>query len=368
MTAAAARTADLGEEEASILAQLPTATYQELSEANPGWSRGRIYALALRNGARKTEARIAERAAERRERRRETLEAILESTQTSDVLDFLDGLPDGSARMVLSSPPYNIGKKYGGAVGADAMAYAYYVGWMMQVLSECARIIADGGVLFLQVGSTRDGAGVPIPLDVALFDAVRQTGMTFQSRIVWTVGHGLTPRRRLSERHETVLVFSKGPPATFNPTPGRTPQKQPGKRAYKGSAKGSLSGHPAGAWPSNVWAIPNVGHGSPEKTGHPAQMPAELARRAMLIYSMPGDLVVDPFSGSGTTHEACIATGRSFVGADLSYDGLRAQRLAGVTPNAVTSLPGVSDASVAVWQAEARRIDRPCRTPMRDAD
>src|SRR3546814_3167908 len=98
----------------------------------------------------------------------------------------------------------------------------------------------------------------------------------------------------------------------FNPAPARTPQKQPNKRSYKGPHKGKLSGHPQGAWPSNVWNIPNIGHNHPERTGHPAQFPLELARRAVQLYTNPGDLVIDPFSGSGTTHVACIETHRSF--------------------------------------------------------
>ncbi len=67
--------------------------------------------------------------------------------------------------------------------------------------------------------------------------------------------------------------------------------------------------------------------------------------------------MIDPFSGSGTTHAACIATGRSFSGADLSYADTRRDRLAKAMPDLVSNLPGVTDESLAIWQAEARRID-----------
>ena len=175
--------------------------------------------------------------------------------------------------------------------------------------------------------------------------------------MIWTIPPGLTPKGRLSERHETALVFSKGEAQVFNPTPARRPQKQPGKRAFKGPSKGKISSCYYGAHPSNVWSdIPNVRHGHPEKTGHPAQFPLELARRAILIYTRAGDLIVDPFSGSGTTHVAAVQTGRTFTGCDLFYEDIRAKRLKKAFPDLVSRLPGVTDETVAVWNAEARRV------------
>lgn len=348
--------AGLSDEEKAVLADFAHLSYEQTA-AKHGWSRGRVYALVLRTGARRHETRIRERAADRRRRQEETLREIIDRTATADVLDYLDSMPDDSAQLVLTSVPYNVGKKYGTGASADAMRHVHYVGWLMQVLSESSRVLKPGGVLFLQVGSTRDETDRLVPLDIVLFDAIRRTGLDFQNRIAWIVGHGLTPKRRLSERYEVALVHSKGPIGTFNPTAARTPQKQPGKRAFKGDNKGNLSGHPLGAHPSNVWEIPNVGNNHPERTGHPAQFPLELARRAVMLYTNPGDLVVDPFSGSGTTHVACRETGRSFSGCDLFYEDIRAKRLAGVGMAGSSPLPGVSDESIAVWAAEARRID-----------
>src|SRR3546814_20203055 len=84
--------------------------------------------------------------------------------------------------------------------------------------------------------------------------------------------------------------------------------------------RGTLSGHPLGAWPTNVWDdIGNVGHNHPERRcgDHPAQFPLALAKRAILLYTQPGDLVCDPFCGSGPTQVADLDAGRAFVGADL---------------------------------------------------
>jgi len=364
-------TATTAEEQRILdLLHTPGQTYESVQEQT-GWSKGKIYALALRAGARKTEARIRERADERRQRQEETLREILNTTAKSDVLDFLDGIPNDTAAMVLTSPPYNVGKSYGGCPGADSMRHVYYHGWLLQILSECARILREGGRLFLQIGSTRDHEDRLMPLDILLFDDIRRTGLQFETRIVWAIPHGLTPTRRLAERHETALVFSKGEPATFNASAARIPQKNPAKRAFKGPKKGALSGNLLGAWPTNVWYntavtdfwndIPNVKHNHPDRRHgtHEAQFPLELCCRAITLYTMPGDLVVDPFNGSGTTQAACIQNRRNFVGADLFYEDLRAKRLAETFPALVSPLPGVISESLAVWQAEARRIDTP---------
>lgn len=346
-------TAKRSSSDEDVLQTLARNTYQETADLH-GLSRGKVYTIALDHGARKNEARIRERKAERQRRQAEMLAEMLETTQKADVLDYLESLPTACAELVVTSIPYNVNISYGGHDAADAMPFLRYCGWMTMVISDLARIIKPGGVVFLQCGSTKDDDGSLMPLDVVLFETMRKAGLTYQNRVTWLIPHGLTPKRRLSGRYETALIFSKGPPATFNPDPARTPQKQPEKRAYKGPNKGKLSGHPFGAWPSDVWKIGNVGHNHREKTGHPAQFPEELAMRAVQLYTKPGDLVIDPFSGSGTTHAVCKRTDRQFSGADLFYADMANERAKAVEMDNVCLLPGVSDASRAVWQAEAR--------------
>ena len=340
-----------------MLAQ--NAEYEDIA-AETNTSRGTVWRVAVKHQARKHEARIRERADERRARQLETLQALVNRTNKADVLDFLDGIPDDSVNLFLTSIPYNVGKKYGESASSDQMRHVFYHGFIMQVLSEASRILKPGGTLFLQVGSTRDWQDRLLPIDVMLFEDIRRTGLTFQSRIVWTLPHGLTPKKRLAERYETVLVCSKGDVATFNPSVARKPQRNPGKRAFKGANKGQLSGHPLGAWPTNVWDdIPSVRHNHPDaKFGkHPAQFPVGLAKRAIMLYTQPGDLVCDPFAGSGSSHVAAIETGRAFVGADLFYEDLRARRVAHAKADDISPLPGISDETLAVWQAEARRVE-----------
>jgi len=347
------------DQEAEVLSLLKTNTYEEVHQQT-GWSRGRIYTLALKHGARKTELRIVERHAERRKRQLESLQAMVNTTTTADVLDFMSGLPDDSVSLHFTSPPYNLGKRYGNNPGADVMRYTYFHGWLMQVISEMARTLKPGGVVCLNTGKTRDWEDTLMPMDVMLFEDLRRSGLTFQSRVIWEVKHGLTPSHRLADRHETILVFSKGEQVTFNPTVARMIQKNPDKKAFKGPNKGKLSGNPFGAHPSDMWTdINQVGHNHPDRAmgDHPAQFPVKLAKRAIMLYTGPGELVCDPFRGSGSTAVAAKECHRNFVGADLFYGDLCERRVHAAQPDSFTPLPGVSDQSVAVWQAEAKRVD-----------
>lgn len=349
-----------GKDEKRVMELLATHSYVEVAQAT-GLSRGTIYRIALKSGARKTESRILQRHAERRAQQEAFFREMLDTTATADVLDFLAEIPNDSIACHVTSPPYNASKPYLGSSTADALHHVYFHGWLMQIVAEMARTLKPGGVVCLNIGNTRDQSGDWLPMDVMLFEDLRRAGLTFQNRVVWTQPHGLTPAERLAGRYETVLIFSKGPMASFNPSTARKPQKFPGKRAYKGPNKGQLSGNPLGAWPTDVWDdISSVRSNHPDRThgAHPAQFPVALAKRAILLYTMPGDMVCDVFMGSGSTAVASIESGRHFVGADLGYETLRDKRVAHATPDTVTMLGGVSDQSVAVWQAEAKRVDR----------
>lgn len=337
-----------------LVDELQSSTYEALA-LKYGVSRGYIYQRAVEQRRRKNEARIQERVSDRKRRQREFFEQVMNATVTCDVLDYLDGLPSGSVDLCVTSPPYNMGKRYGGSA-CDATEAGFFFGWMIQVLSEIVRSLSDGGVLFLQTGATRDREGRLYPMDAMFMQPLIDMGLQLENRVIWQIPHGLTPQRRLAGRYETALILSKGDPKHFYPNGVRVPQKQPGKRAFKGPRKGQLSGNPFGAHPTDVWSIGNVGHNHPEKSGHPAQMPVALAKRPILLYTEPGSVVMDPFSGSGTTQVAAVETGRAFTGCDLFYDDVRAKRLADIEPDMVSLLPGVTDEIVALWEAEARPV------------
>ena len=103
----------------------------------------------------------------------------------------------------------------------------------------------------------------------------------------------------------------------FNLDAIRVPQKYPGKKYFKGPKAGQFSANPRGKNPGDVWVIPNVKHNHVEKTSHPCQFPVELVERFVLALTTPGDLVLDPYVGSGSAAVAAVLHGRRAAGADV---------------------------------------------------
>jgi adenine-specific DNA-methyltransferase len=202
-----------------------------------------------------------------------------------------------------------------------------YLETQSRVISECVRILKRGGSLCWQVGNFVAGSGQVMPLDIALYPIFeKHRSLVLRNRIVWHFEHGLHCKRRFSGRHETILWYTKGGRYRFDLDSIRVPQKYPGKKAYKGPRTGKYSSHPLGKNPGDVWIFPNVKSNHPEKTEHPCQFPIELSERFILALTRRGDLVVDPYLGSGTTAVAAVMHGRRAAGADLIRDYLTVAR------------------------------------------
>jgi len=254
---------------------------------------------------------------------------------SGDRLTFLQTLADGSARLVVTSPPYNVGKEY-----EDALPVDEYVAAQEATLRESVRVLADGGSLCWQVGNfvvPRKGrpAGSPltmsiVPIDCLLWPVFEKLGLRLRNRVVWTFGHGEHCKLRLSPRYETILWFTKGDDYVFELDPIRVPQKYPGKKAFRGPRAGEYVCNPLGKNPGDVWEIPNVKSAHPEKTDHPCQFPVELVERLVLSLTKPGDLVVDPYCGSGSSLVAALKHGRRAAGSDLEprYVEIARERIA----------------------------------------
>ena len=198
-----------------------------------------------------------------------------------------------SVKLALFSPPYGIGKEY-----EAGETHESWSAMMREAVAEIVRVTDES--IVCQVGSRVYSAGC-IPLDILVAPMFWAHGWTLRNRICWHTPAGLHSTKRFSGRHETALWFTRGPEYTFNLDAVRVPQKYPGKRAFKGPRRGELSGNPLGKNPGDVWEIAPVGHNNGERTGHPAQMPAQLARTFILALTNEGDTVLDPFAGSGTT-------------------------------------------------------------------
>lgn len=238
-----------------------------------------------------------------------------------DRLHLLREIPSSAARLVITSPPYNIGKKYEKRIG-----FGDYLKLQRDTLKECARILASNGSLCWQVGNHIGKGGEVFPLDVFIYRICKRLGLKLRNRIVWSFEHGLHCRRRLSGRYETVLWFTKTRDYIFNLNSIRTPQKYPGKKYYKGKKAGQYSCNPLGKNPGDIWMIPNVKHNHVEKTMHPCQFPIELVERLVLALTDIGDLVVDPYLGVGSAACAAILHGRRAAGADIVSEYLSIAR------------------------------------------
>lgn len=242
-----------------------------------------------------------------------------------DCLKLLKALPDSSIDLIVTSPPYCIGKEY--EKGWDLPRFKSL---HEEIFPEAVRVLKDGGNLCWEVGYHVKN-GVSTPLDFLIYEiALKSPALKLRNRIIWAYGHGLHSTNRFSGRHETILWFSKGDEFVFNLDPVRVPQRYPGKTHYKGPKVGQPSGNPLGKNPSDVWdQFPNVKAKHVEKTEHPCQFPVALVETLVLSLSNENGIVLDPFSGVSTTGVAAIRRNRRYIGAELQsdYAKIAAERL-----------------------------------------
>lgn len=244
-----------------------------------------------------------------------------------DALEFSKSLPPESVKLIITSPPYNIGKEYETRRSIDE-----YIAGLSPMLAEFVRILSPDGSLCWQTGNFVDG-GELYPLDIYFYPHFKRLGLHLRNRIIWHFGHGLHCSKRFSGRYETILWFTKSSEYTFNLDAVRIPSKYPGKRYFKGEKKGQVSSNPKGKnpedvwemtverliddWDMQVWEIPNVKNNHPEKVEHPCQFPVELAERCVLALTNQDDVVYDPFAGVGSSLIAALKNERQAYGTEL---------------------------------------------------
>jgi adenine-specific DNA-methyltransferase len=249
----------------------------------------------------------------------------LDTIFEGDTLSYLETLPTESVDLVVSSPPYNLGKEYESRKALDL-----YVEEQTCVLKECCRVLKHTGSIFWQVGSFSED-GVLIPLDVRFFPVLESLGMLPRNRIVWARQHGLHGRRKFSCRYETILWFTKSDEYTFDLDAIRVPQKYQNKKAFRGEHKGEYTCHPDGKNPGDIWLFRNVKHNHEEQTIHPCQFPEDLIARIVLATTTVSGIVLDPYMGAGTVAVVARDYDRHFLGAELNlqYYRVAQRRLSG---------------------------------------
>ncbi len=228
-----------------------------------------------------------------------------------DRMKLLKNLKNNSVQLIVTSPPYNIGKSYEKKESLDI-----YLNEQEKTLKECYRILKKKGSLCWQVGSYFEKTEL-FPLDIYIYEICKKLGFRLRNRIIWHFEHGLHSNKKFSGRYETILWFTKSNNYYFNFDKIRVPQKYPGKVGYTGKNKGKYTGNKKGKNPSDVWIFPNVKSNHREKTIHPCQFPIELAERLILSMSKTNDLVVDPYSGVGTTLVAALKNKRKTAGSEI---------------------------------------------------
>ncbi|MDO5565336.1 MAG: site-specific DNA-methyltransferase [Planctomycetia bacterium] len=252
-----------------------------------------------------------------------------------DVLQVCKTLPEKTFQLIVSSPPYNIGKEYEKTTTVDS-----YLNWQDEIIEHLVRLVKDSGSIVWQVGNYVKNGEI-IPLDILFYPIFKKHGLFLRNRIIWHFEHGLHATKRFSGRYETLLWFTKSEDYLFNLDPVRVPSKYPGKLHFKGKKKGLPSGNPLGKNPSDFWNflqseydagiidIPNVKSNHPEKTEHPCQFPVELIQRCVLALTDEDDWVLDPFGGVGSSVIAALSCNRKgmCIDRDLHYCDIARDRI-----------------------------------------
>jgi len=234
-----------------------------------------------------------------------------------DATAWLASLPAESVDLIFADPPYNIKK----AEWDTFESQQEYVNWSLRWIEQAARVLKPTGTLYI-CGFSEILADLRLPAS-RFFQGCRW--------LVWHYKNKANLGNDWSRSHESILHFRKSRQFTFNIDDVRIPygkhtlkypdHPQAETSQYGGNGQGRLwRPHPKGAKPRDVIEIPTTCNGMHEKTPHPTQKPEELLRKIILASSNPGDWVIDPFLGSGTTAVAAEQLGRKWKGCDISLE------------------------------------------------
>lgn len=215
--------------------------------------------------------------------------------------DELKKLKSASVDLIIADPPYNLGKDYGN--GSDSLSVENYLAFTREWLQEAVRVLKPTGSIYVFMGFRFIARLYSILED--------ELGLQFNGWICWFYTQGMGKTRGFSPRHDDILFFSKSDKFTFNLDDIRVPQKYYRSR-----------NNMRGANPGDVWEFSHVHYCQDSRTTHPTQKPEGLMERMVLASSNPGELVVDPFAGSGTTVRVCQQLDRSCIGIELSIEYL----------------------------------------------
>lgn len=215
-----------------------------------------------------------------------------------EAIEEMKKLPDKSVRLIVTDPPYNLNKNYGN--NQDKLAFDEYLEFSREWLTEAKRILTDDGTIYIFMGMRY------ISYIYSILE--QELGMAFNSWITWYYTQGIGKTKGFSPRHDDILMFTKKPKKfIFHLDNIRVPQK------YYRSVNNMR-----GANPGNVWEFSHMHYCNKNRKKHPTQKPEGLYERMILASSEPGDVVLDPFVGSGTALRVCQQTDRIGIGIDIN--------------------------------------------------
>ena len=234
--------------------------------------------------------------------------AELENRIIAATSENLSGIPDNSVHLMVTSPPYNASKEYDADLSLDE-----YLGLLEKVFTETYRVLVDGGRACINVANL--GRRPYLPLSDFISHIMIGIGFRMRGEIIWHKGAGAgismawgswqsASNPVLRDVHEYILVFSRG---NF-------------RRRKSGEQENTITREEFMEWTKSVWTFNPE---SARKVGHPAPFPVELPYRLIQLYSFKGELVLDPFMGSGSTALAALKAGRRFIGYENNPDYVR---------------------------------------------
>lgn len=209
----------------------------------------------------------------------------------------LKKMPSNSVSLIIADPPYNLGKDYGN--NHDLKGFDEYLEFTKQWLFEAKRVLKEDGTIYVFMG---------VRFVSYLYDVLdSKLELFFNSWINWHYTQGLGKTKGFSPRHDDILMFTKSKKFNFYLDNIRVPQKYYRSR-----------NNMRGANPGDVWLFSHVHYCNENRQKHPTQKPEGLIERIVLASSQENDLVIDPFSGSGTTLRVCQQLKRKCIGIELN--------------------------------------------------
>ena len=228
----------------------------------------------------------------------------LENTIILGSSENMSSIPNNSVHLMITSPPYNVSKEYD-----DDLSLSEYLSLLKNVFTETYRVLVNGGRACINVANL--GRKPYIPLSDYISKMMIEIGFNMRGEIIWNKAASASPSTAwgswqsaanptLRDIHEYILVFSKGD-----------------YKREKGKKENTISKEQFMEWTKSIWTMNAV---SAKKIGHPAPFPEELPFRLIQLYSFVGDIILDPFIGSGTTAISALKADRKYIGFDISHE------------------------------------------------